>query len=120
MQDTKREISWSTRLKVALDVARGMFFLHKQTPPIIHRDLKSANVLVCSRTLGLHICSRVQTQIDCSGPEIHCRIADFGSAIAESRIRRRVVDNPVWYIAPTSCCILVEVCAHFNLHKVCA
>jgi len=30
----------------ALDIARGCAFLHGQSPPIIHRDLKCANILV--------------------------------------------------------------------------
>ncbi|KAJ6326807.1 hypothetical protein OIU78_013818 [Salix suchowensis] len=34
------------RLKMALDVARGMNYLHHRNPPILHRDLKSSNLLV--------------------------------------------------------------------------
>ena len=34
------------RLQMALDAARGMAFLHNHTPVIIHRDLKSLNLLV--------------------------------------------------------------------------
>lgn len=34
------------RLKIALDVARGMKCLHGTKPPVMHRDLKSANVLL--------------------------------------------------------------------------
>ncbi|KAL4565543.1 hypothetical protein LXL04_029642 [Taraxacum kok-saghyz] len=34
------------RLKMAADVARGMNYLHHRNPPIIHRDLKSSNLLV--------------------------------------------------------------------------
>eukprot|EP00445_Apocalathium_hangoei_P012118 CAMPEP_0203877924 /NCGR_PEP_ID=MMETSP0359-20131031/22480_1 /ASSEMBLY_ACC=CAM_ASM_000338 /TAXON_ID=268821 /ORGANISM="Scrippsiella Hangoei, Strain SHTV-5" /LENGTH=564 /DNA_ID=CAMNT_0050796983 /DNA_START=1 /DNA_END=1695 /DNA_ORIENTATION=+ len=33
-------------LKVLQDVARGMQYLHGQTPPIMHRDLKPGNVLI--------------------------------------------------------------------------
>ncbi len=36
-------IFWFLRLR---DIAEGMKFLHNTTPPIIHRDLKSPNVLV--------------------------------------------------------------------------
>ena len=37
---------WECRIQMGLDIAKGMDFLHRQQPPVIHRDLKSANVLV--------------------------------------------------------------------------
>ena len=41
---------WTHRLRarMALDVARGVHYLHSCRPPILHRDLKTQNVLVGS------------------------------------------------------------------------
>ncbi|ESW16785.1 hypothetical protein PHAVU_007G184600 [Phaseolus vulgaris] len=40
------QIDEKRRIKMALDVARGMNCLHTSTPIIVHRDLKSPNLLV--------------------------------------------------------------------------
>ncbi|XP_027189454.1 serine/threonine-protein kinase CTR1-like [Cicer arietinum] len=39
-------ISEKRRLSMACDVASGMNYLHQMKPPIVHRDLKSPNLLV--------------------------------------------------------------------------
>ena len=52
------ELTWPRVVQLAMEIAKGMIFLHSSSPPIIHRDLKTPNVL-----------------IDGDG---HAKVADFG------------------------------------------
>ncbi|XP_023002849.1 probable serine/threonine-protein kinase PBL21 [Cucurbita maxima] len=43
----KEPLSWNTRIKIAIGAARGLEYLHcEANPPVIYRDLKSANILL--------------------------------------------------------------------------
>jgi len=44
--DDSIEMSFARKLKFALDAAKGMLYLHNSNPVILHRDLKSDNLLV--------------------------------------------------------------------------
>ncbi|CAI9779320.1 unnamed protein product [Fraxinus pennsylvanica] len=39
-------LSWSTRIKIAVDTARGLSFSHDAKNKVIHRNLKSAHILL--------------------------------------------------------------------------
>jgi len=40
-------LPWPTRVQIALDSARGLEYIHEHTVPVyIHRDIKSANILI--------------------------------------------------------------------------
>ncbi|XP_020240831.1 probable serine/threonine-protein kinase DDB_G0272254 [Asparagus officinalis] len=46
LQRNTTKVDWRRRIHMAMDIARGMNYLHHCNPPIIHRDLKSSNLLV--------------------------------------------------------------------------
>lgn len=40
------ELNWDMKCRLAGDAARGLKYLHTFNPPIIHRDVKSSNILI--------------------------------------------------------------------------
>lgn len=43
---TRAPLSWNERAKILKDSCRGMAWLHQSMPPLIHQDIKSANILL--------------------------------------------------------------------------
>jgi len=41
-----KQLDWVHLMSMATDAAKGMLYLHTRSPPIVHRDLKSPNLLV--------------------------------------------------------------------------
>ncbi|KAK8291049.1 hypothetical protein V6Z12_D06G037100 [Gossypium hirsutum] len=66
---------WSSRVRFALQVAKAVQALHSGSPPVIHRDIKSSNVLIDQRwnarlgDFGLALIGHVEdVRIKCTPP----------------------------------------------------
>ncbi|KAJ6948390.1 hypothetical protein NC651_002662 [Populus alba x Populus x berolinensis] len=46
LHSNSRPPNWGRRIRMALQIAKAVDTLHAQNPPVIHRDIKSANVLI--------------------------------------------------------------------------
>jgi len=46
LEDKTIKLSFVDLLKMCLDVAIAVYYLHTRKPPVFHRDLKSSNCLV--------------------------------------------------------------------------
>lgn len=43
----KEKLSWKTRLRIAIDIANGLQYIHEHTrPQVVHKDIKSSNILL--------------------------------------------------------------------------
>ncbi|XP_071734405.1 putative serine/threonine-protein kinase-like protein CCR3 [Rutidosis leptorrhynchoides] len=77
--------SWKMRIKIALDASRGIEYLHSYAvPPIIHRDIKSSNILLDANWVA--------------------RVSDFGLSLmgpeSDSEQRSTRAAGTVGYIDP--------------------
>eukprot|EP01114_Cavostelium_apophysatum_P016978 TRINITY_DN4943_c0_g1_i2.p1 TRINITY_DN4943_c0_g1~~TRINITY_DN4943_c0_g1_i2.p1 ORF type:complete len:1797 (+),score=541.41 TRINITY_DN4943_c0_g1_i2:200-5590(+) len=84
IHDTTKPLDWPLRVKIAIDIAAGMLYLHSAKPPIIHRDLKSPNVLMAALSADANIVAKV---------------ADFGLSGGIQTVSNTEVANPSW-LAP--------------------
>merc|ERR1712196_107913 len=54
LENAEQELGW--RLGVALQAASAIEYLHKQVPPIIHRDIKWGNYLIAENNGQIKLC----------------------------------------------------------------
>ena len=79
-------LSWTMRVAIALDVARGLSFLHGAERPIIYRDFKTSNILLDA--VGIIFIS-ISREIELDRPDrcswlqdFNAKLSDFGLAKA--------------------------------------
>ncbi|KAJ7948509.1 Receptor-like protein kinase [Quillaja saponaria] len=72
---------WDLRVHIALDVARGLEYLHDgAVPPVIHRDIKSSNILL--------------------DQSMRARVADFGLSREEMVDKHAAIRGTFGYLDP--------------------
>lgn len=110
-------LTWSKRMKIALDAAKGLAFLHTAERPIIYRDFKTSNVLLDAdfnaklSDFGLakdgpmgdqtHVSTRVMGTYGYAAPEYvmtghltaRSDVYGFGVVLLEMLIGRRAMDK---------------------------
>ncbi|KAK8505410.1 hypothetical protein V6N13_045848 [Hibiscus sabdariffa] len=76
-------LTWQRRMKIAMDIARGLEYLHEHcNPPVIHRDLKSSNILLDS--------------------DFNAKLSDFGLAVTDAAKNKNSLklSGTLGYVAP--------------------
>ena len=76
LHERNMEISWSDRLSIALQAAKGINYLHRYEPQILHRDIKSSNFLLEANHEGYLV-----------------KVCDFGLAKTRSETTRQTKTN---------------------------
>ncbi len=99
LDDKSKPLLLTVALRLAMDVADGMVYLHGKRPAIIHRDLKSHNIFV-------HEVSRNGQK------NIIAKIGDWGSARAALAGNRTMTHG-----VGTACWLAPEVIKHARASK---
>ncbi|KAK2445937.1 Protein kinase superfamily protein [Trifolium repens] len=75
-------LTWYMRMKIALDTASGLEYLHEHCyPPVIHRDMKSSNILLDAN--------------------FNATLSDFGLAIIDGSQKKNIkFSGTLGYVAP--------------------
>lgn len=77
----KPKLNWRTRLRIAMDIANGLLYVHEHTRPrVVHKDIKSSNILLDAN--------------------MRAKIANFGLAKSGCNVITMHIVGTQGYIAP--------------------
>ncbi|KAJ0984129.1 hypothetical protein J5N97_002485 [Dioscorea zingiberensis] len=116
-RSTSHTMQWSTRMRIALDAAKGLAYLHGDERPVIYRDFKASNILLDLdytaklSDFGLaeegpvgdetYVSTSVMGTDGYAAPEyvrtghltVYCDVYGFGVMLLEMLIGRRAMDQ---------------------------
>ena len=83
IKDKSKTLSIPMYLKIAFDIAQGLYFMHSLSPPILHRDLKPGNILLSHSN---------------NKWKYTAKLADFGLSTKKylKYLLERAVETPIW------------------------
>ncbi|XP_050378051.1 leucine-rich repeat receptor protein kinase HPCA1 [Argentina anserina] len=135
-------LDWQRRLKIALGTARGLAYLHELCqPPIIHRDIKSTNVLLdnnlsakvadfgLSKSMGDserdHVSTQVKGTMGYMDPEYYMTqrlteksdVYGFGVLMLELLTARRPIEQGKYIVREVKLA-MDKTKELYNLHKI--
>ena len=88
------------RISVVRDTALGLNWMHSLTPPILHRDVRSPNILICSLN---------------DEDAVVAKLSDFGTArvLVQSNAARDL-GNPFWLAPEVSLSLFPSLALSFS------
>ncbi|KAL5074432.1 hypothetical protein RYX36_013416 [Vicia faba] len=90
----KEPLPWSSRVQIALDSARGLEYIHEHTVPVyIHRDVKSANILVDKNLRGKVADFGLTKLIEVGNSTLHTRLVGTTSYKQTNILQTTILTN---------------------------
>nr|CAB3265602.1 receptor-interacting serine/threonine-protein kinase 1-like [Phallusia mammillata] len=99
LEDTLQRITipWALKVRISHEIAEAVCFLHEQNPQIVHKRLKSSNVLL-DKDFVVKICDILMTKSDAWMMQA-TQAKDITDRQKQARGDRSMFERPGWVIA---------------------